>query len=110
MMSFHEIRDVSKRIKELDSQLSKTARVEYRTIPAAQKLISFGEIKAEYRRLEPQKGDDHLETKISEKEKELEEIEGQNIGIAESRELTISSQSCSNQRVQPHRPHRGWRR
>lgn len=87
----HKIRDVSKRIKELDSQLSKTARVEYQTIPAAQKLISFGEIKAEYRRLEPQKGDDHLETKISEKEKELEEIEGQNIGIAESRELTIKT-------------------
>lgn len=86
-----KIRNLTKCIKELDTQLSKTAHVEYRTIPTAQKLISFGEIKAEYRRLEPCKEDDHIEDKIGEKEKELEELEGQNIGIAESRELTIKT-------------------
>ena len=86
-----KIHDLTKCVKELDAQLSKTAHIEYKTIPTAQKLISFGEIKAEYRRLEPCKEDNHIEEKIAEKEKELEELERQNIGITESRELTIKT-------------------
>lgn len=87
----HKIQELTDRIKQLDAQLSKTAHVEYRTIPTAQKLISFGEIKAEYNRIEFREEDNQLEEKLAQKEKQLQEYEGETIGITESRELTVKT-------------------
>ena len=86
-----KIAELSKRIKDLDSQLSKTANVEYNTIPAAQKLISFGEIRAEFNQIIPIVDSSELDEKISEKEKQLEKLEEQNISTEEQRELAIKT-------------------
>lgn len=85
------IEELRKSIVELNTQLSQTAHVDYRAIPAAQKLISLGEIKAEYRRLEPPQGENNIQERINAKEKELEEYADQTSEISEIRELTVKT-------------------
>lgn len=86
-----QIGELQQSIDELNAKLSQTAHVAYRTLPAAQKLISLGEIKAEYRRLEPPQDDNNIEKRINAKEKELEEFVSQTSEISEIRELTVKT-------------------
>ena len=86
-----KIHELTEQIDKLDTKLAKTAHVKYSTIPTAQKLISFGELKAEYKRILPCEENDDLEEKIKQKQKELDALEEQNIGISESRELAIKT-------------------
>lgn len=86
-----QIGELRQSIDELNAKLSQTAHVAYRTLPAAQKLISLGEIKAEYRRLEPPQDDNNIEKRINAKEKELEEFVSQTSETSEIRELTVKT-------------------
>lgn len=87
-----KIRELNEQLRVLDSQLAKTAHVEYSPISTAQKLISLGEIKAEYNRLDPNVEDIiSIETKIKEKEEELEILENQYSAINETRALIIET-------------------
>lgn len=87
----HQIEELRQSIGEINTKLSQTAHVAYRVIPTTQKLISLGEIKAEFRRLETHEEDNSIEERISAKEKELEEFADQTSEISEIRELTVKT-------------------
>lgn len=85
------IKELKQSIDELDIRLSQTAHVAYRAIPAAQKLISLGEIKAEYRRLETPQEENNIEERINSKEKELDEYTNKTNQISNTRDLTVKT-------------------
>lgn len=85
------IRSLTMRIKEFDDQLSKTAHVEYKLIPTAQKLVSLGEIKAEYRRIQPQVELNCIEIELNQLENEVKRLEEQYMDTAEKRQLIIET-------------------
>ncbi len=87
-----KIRDLSSHLKQLDRALGKMPQVQYRSIPTANKLITYGEICSEIKHIDPP--DDSLEAldkNISKKQTELEEKESRLSSIAEKRTLTIES-------------------
>lgn len=87
-----KIKELSNRLKQLDLMLSKTPKVDYRTIPTANKLISLGELRAEFNHIDPH--DDRtisIEKNIRKKEQELEELESSFDSILEKRSLTVET-------------------
>lgn len=87
-----KIKELNKKIKEIDDQISKTADVSYYTVPIAQKLVSLGEIKAEYNNLTFETKDEMKAIKELEKKKEyLSQLEEQYAVIDERRELVINT-------------------
>jgi hypothetical protein len=83
-----KMRELSKSLNELDKQLSRTAHVDYSLIPTAQKLISLGEIKAEYNRLDlSTENTTDIEKTLQEKLMELEKLEAQYSSTDERRML-----------------------
>ena len=87
-----KIHELSKQLRQLDLELSKVAQVEYKVKPIASKLIALGEIRAEYNHIDP--GDNSIidiEKSISEKERQLEDIESSFSAISETRLLTIET-------------------
>ena len=87
-----EIQKLRNQLKQLDSKLDKTAHVDYRTIPAVNKLITLGELKAEYSYLE--KTDDSvliLEQDIAEKRQKIEEADSTLASVSETRSLSIDT-------------------
>lgn len=87
-----KIRELSNQLKEIDSKLAKTAKVEYKSIPIANKLISLGEIKAEFSHIEPY--DDSTITiakNMQVKMHQLERLEASYASVGETRALTIET-------------------
>lgn len=88
----HKIHELSIQLREIDSKLAKTARVEYKSIPIANKLISLGEIKAEFSHIEPFDDSTMVIAKnMQEKEQQLEQLEASCASIGETRALTIET-------------------
>ncbi len=86
------IRELAGRLAFLDEQLSRTAHVDYVLIPTAQKLVSLGEIKAEYNQLDLSSLDlSSIDGKISDKSKELEQLESLYSSTEERRTLIIDT-------------------
>ncbi|WP_040661302.1 DUF3732 domain-containing protein [Oscillibacter ruminantium] len=86
------IQALNKQLKMLDGNLSRTAHVEYSPISTAEKLISLGEIRAEYNRLDPNvEGTDTIDAQIKEKSSSLAALEGQYSEIEEARGLVINT-------------------
>lgn len=54
-------------LKTIDDQLSRTANVPYRSIPAAEKLVSLGEIRSDYKHIDPMPQDTDLDDQINNK-------------------------------------------
>lgn len=87
-----KIRELSNQLKEIDSKLAKTAKVEYKSIPIANRLISLGEIRAEFSRIEPY--DDStiaIAKNMQEKEHHLEQLQASYASVGEIRALTIET-------------------
>lgn len=89
---FFRDNELSKQLREIDSKLAKTAKVEYKSIPIANKLISLGEIRAEYSHIEPLDDSTIVIAKnVQEKEHQLEQLEASYASIGETRVLTIET-------------------
>ena len=87
-----KIRELSDQLKQLDLKLSRTAMVNYCTIPTANKLVALGEIRAEFNHLEPyDESPVAIEKSISEKEHQLEKLEESFASIEETRSLAIDT-------------------
>lgn len=87
-----KIRALTTELKKLDEVLEQTAHVAYRAISSAEKLVSFGEIKAEYNRLNPDNDDlESLEEEINKKNEQLEKLEEQYDTVNERRALIINT-------------------
>ena len=87
-----KIKELNKELKNLDCELSKTAHVDYTMIPTAQKLVSLGEIKAEYKNIDfsyEYKKD--YDKEIEDKNAELTNLESQYTLIEDRRELVIET-------------------
>lgn len=92
-------RDVDRQIKQLKAELNeingalgRAPKVEYRAIPAAQKLISLGEIRADYKHITPcEENPDALEESIKKKQQTLDELEMQQSTVGETRALVINT-------------------
>lgn len=92
-------RDVDRQIKQLKAKLNEinealghAPKVEYRTIPAAQKLISLGEIRAEYKHITPCEEDPAtIEDSIKKMQQTLDELEMQQSTVDETRALVINT-------------------
>ncbi|NBJ17018.1 MAG: DUF3732 domain-containing protein [Dehalobacter sp. 4CP] len=86
------IRELTARLAAFDDQLSRTAHVDYVLIPTAQKLVSLGEIKAEYKQLDLSPLDlSQIDKSIGEKSKELELLEVMYSGTEDRRTLIIDT-------------------
>lgn len=87
-----KIRELQKRLGDLDIELSKTAHVDYAIVPTAQKLIALGEIKSEYNRIDFSVDDStRIDKAIEEKLAELETLESQYSSVEERRALVIDT-------------------
>lgn len=87
-----KIRELNKELKNLDCELSKTAHVDYTIIPAAQKLVSLGEIKAEYKSIDfSYECKKDYDKEIENKNAELMDLESQYTLIEDRRELVIET-------------------
>lgn len=87
-----KIRELNKELKNLDCELSKTAHVDYTIIPAAQKLVSLGEIKAEYKSIDfSYECKIDYDREIENKNAELMDLESQYTLIEDRRELVIET-------------------
>lgn len=87
-----KIRELNEQVKILDAKLSRAAHVEYRPITTAEKLISFGEIKSEYNRLDLNVEDvSSISAQINEKTNKLETLENRYSTINETRALIIET-------------------
>ena len=92
-------RDVDRQIKQLKDELNKingalsrAPKVEYRAIPAAQKLISLGEIRADYKHITPcEENPDTFDESIKKKQNALDELETQQTSVSETRALVINT-------------------
>lgn len=91
--------DIERKIKELeqdkkalDLQIKTLPRVEYKVIPAAQKLISLGELRANYKQLKPLDDKSNTIAKdIEQKLVDLSDIESQLTSIDDRRLLLINT-------------------
>lgn len=87
-----KIRELKKQLGEVDLKLSRTPKVSYMTVPVAQKLVSLGEIKAEYKSISFQEKDEGgTSREINDKKEELEQLENQYSVISERRNLVIET-------------------
>lgn len=87
-----KIRELNKELKSLDNELSRTAYVDYTMIPTAQKLVSLGEIKAEFKSIDfSYEYEKDYDKEIENKNTELNDLESQYIQIEERRELVIET-------------------
>lgn len=87
-----KVRELTTELKKLDEVLNQTAHVAQRVIPTADKLVSFGEIKAEYNRLSPDNDDlEGLVKEINAKGQQLERLEEQYDTVNERRALIINT-------------------
>lgn len=87
-----KIRELNKELKSLDNELSRTAYVDYTMIPTAQKLVSLGEIKAEFKSIDfSYEYEKDYDKEIENKNIELKDLESQYIQIEERRELVIET-------------------
>lgn len=87
-----KIKELTKLLKEIELQLNTTPQVAYVTVPIAQKLISLGELKAEYEKIFIRETDNtSTNQKINNNKDQLEKLEEQYAVIKEKRELVIET-------------------
>lgn len=87
-----KIKELTKLLKEIELQLNTTPQVVYVTVPIAQKLISLGELKAEYEKIFIRETDNtSTNQKINNNKDQLEKLEEQYAVIKEKRELIIET-------------------
>ncbi len=87
-----KIRELTKKINELDDLISKTAHVNYELIPMAQKLVALGEIKSEYQRIDfSSDNSKSIDKEIEMKIEQLAELELQYSSVDSRRYLIIDS-------------------
>ncbi|MCM1399378.1 MAG: DUF3732 domain-containing protein [Clostridium sp.] len=87
-----KINELKEKIKEIDEKLSRTAKVDYYAIPTAQKLLSLGELKAEYKELKFEPINEiKKQQEIDEKKKALDELLENEKDVEERRQLIIDT-------------------
>lgn len=92
-------RDVDRQIKQLRAELdvvnealSRAPKVEYKSVSTAQKLVSLGELKADYKHITPSEEDPAtFEKTIKQKQQSLEELEAKQATISEKRTLIVNT-------------------
>lgn len=87
-----EIKRLTAQLKAIDLKLKNTAHVDYRIIPTADKLIAFGELKAEYNHIVPSDNSTiEIEEAIAKKQQEVEELSDIIQSVSSKRALTIET-------------------
>lgn len=85
-----QIRQLNTELTEINRALGRAPKVEYRTIPVAQKLISLGEIRADYKHISPcRENPATIEDSIKKIQQTLDELESQQSTVVETRALVI---------------------
>lgn len=87
-----QIKQLKAELSELNASLTRAPKVEYRSIPTAQKLVSLGELKAEYKHIAPcEENPASLDESIKKNQKTLDELESKQSTISETRDLVINT-------------------
>ena len=87
-----QIKQLKAELNEINGKLGRAPKVEYRAIPAAQKLISLGEIRADYKHVTPcEENPDAVEEAIKKKQQTLDELETQQATVGETRALVTNT-------------------
>lgn len=91
--------DINKKIKnlrhelsELDANFPQIAQIDYKLIPTADKLVSLGEIKAEYKTIKPCNQDTGaINVQIEKKCKQIEELKASYLSSEDNRTLKVQT-------------------
>lgn len=91
--------DINKKIKslrheldELDTKFPQIAQIDYKLIPTADKLVSLGEIKAEYKTLKSCNQDTNaINIQIEKKRERIEELKAPYLSIEDNRILKVQT-------------------
>ena len=94
-----KLKKLKEDLKTIDDQLSRTANVPYRSIPAAEKLVSLGEIRSDYKHIDPMPQDTDLDDQINNKKADISEIEENLSTVSDRRNIKISA---LNEYIQPY--------
>ncbi len=87
-----QIRQLTAELKDLDASLALMPKVDYKVIPTAQKLVSLGELRADYKHITPCSEDtDSLSKSIDQKKTDLLELELAQSTVSENRSLIINT-------------------
>lgn len=87
-----QIRQLTAELKDLDARLASMPKVDYKVIPTAQKLISLGELRADYKYITPCSEDtDSISKSIDQKKTDLLELEITQSTVNENRSLIINT-------------------
>lgn len=91
--------DINKKIKklrheldELDTKFPEIAQIDYKLIPTADKLVSLGEIKAEYKTIKQCNQDtDIISAQIEKKRERIEELKAPYLSTEDNRTLKVQT-------------------
>lgn len=87
-----QIKQLKADLKDLDASLALMPKVDYKVIPTAQKLVTLGELKADYHHITPCLEDtESISKSIDQKRAKLAELEETQSTINESRSLVINT-------------------
>lgn len=87
-----QIKQLATELKELDANLALMPKVNYKMIPAAQKLVSLGELRADYKHIIPCSEDtDSISKSIAQKQNDLLELQTKQSTVSENRSLIINT-------------------
>ncbi len=87
-----KIKDLRHELDKLDSKFPQIAQIDYKLIPTADKLVSLGEIKAEYQTIKPcnQETDD-INVQIEKKRKLIERLKAPYLSTEDNRTLKVQT-------------------
>lgn len=87
-----QIKQLTLELKEWDRRLALMPKVNYKVIPTAQKLVSLGELRSDYKHITPCNEDTSaLSKSIEEKSTELSELEATQSTVSEKRLLIVNT-------------------
>ena len=87
-----KIENLRHELDELDSKFPQIAQIDYKLIPAADKLVSLGEIKAEYKTIKPCNQDtDGINVQIEKKREQIEELKTPYLSTEDNRTLKVQT-------------------
>lgn len=87
-----QIKQLTAELKALDASLALMPKVDYKVIPTAQKLVSLGELRADYKHITPCSDDTaSIDKSIAKKQTDLLELEAKHSTVSENRSLIINT-------------------